>query len=202
MAAQLQLAQLVTTPSFDKWQVFAREFLLHLENITVEQTMHNDVASFVFENFTQINKLAKLKERVISALDGKILARLVADVPGYQRAARRHNWENGPALRYYCSTWNTKSDVVLYLNGGVKTLTPSIRVYLFNMTMELEEQAKSVFSDGMCDIWHENNKSILAFQWKVDGYDEEKILSGMSKYMLLLMGFEREIRPGLALNPI
>jgi len=70
-AIQQQLGQRVMTQPLDKWQIFAREFLLHLENITVEQAMDANAVNFVFEHLHQINKLTKLKEQVINALDAR-----------------------------------------------------------------------------------------------------------------------------------
>lgn len=199
-AIRLQLGQRVMTQPLDKWQVFAREFLLHLENITVEQAMDANAVNFVFDHLHQINKLTKLKEQVINALDRKILDRLDAEVPGYQRATRRHNWENGPVLRYYSSNWSTRSDVVLYLCGTSERMTPHVRVYLFAMTPELEEQGKILFSDSACKIWHENNRSILAIDWSMDSYNEDEVLNRVTDNMQLLMKFECHIRTNALKN--
>jgi hypothetical protein len=200
MAIRLQLGQRVMTQPLDKWQVFAREFLLHLENITVEQAMDAKAVSFVFDHLHQINKLTKLKEQVINILDKKILDRLDVEVPGYQRATRRHNWENGPVLRYYSSNWSTRSDVALYLSGAKEQMTPHVRVYLFAMTTELEERGRQLFFDNECKIWHENNRSILAIDWRMDSYKEDEVLSRVTEKMRLLMQFESEIRTSVIKN--
>lgn len=198
-AIRRQLGQRLISQPLDKWQVFAREFLLHVENITVEQTMDANSVNFVFRNFHQINKLSKLKDQVVDALDRKVLERLTTEVPGYQPYTRRHNWKNGPALRYASESWQTWSDVVLYLSGAREVMRPSIRVYLCDVTPELAERGKELFSGLPAEVWSEGkNDSILGLNWTLDEYNEQIVLDMVTEKMRLLMEFECEVRPRLA----
>lgn len=198
-AIRQQLGQRLVAQPLDKWQVFARDFLLHLENITVEQAMDANAINFVFENLHQINKLTRLKDQVIDALDRKVLAKLEAEVPGYQRYTRRHNWKNGPALRYASNNWKTWSDVVLYLSGASEVMKPSVRVYLCDVGTVLAEQGKALFAGNQSKTWSEGKgNSILAFSWGMESYNEQAVLDLVTEKMQLLMEFESQIRPQLS----
>ncbi len=194
-AARQQLARRMLTNPIDKWQVFARDFLLHLENITVEKAMDANAVNFVIEHLHQINKLTRLKDQVIDALDAKVLDKLDAEVAGYERYTRRHNWKNGPALRYACNSWKTWSDVVLYLSGASSTMKPSIRVYLCDVDAKLQEQGQQLFMGNETKVWSEKSDSILCFSWVLDHFDEQEVLDLIVEKMKLLMSFEKELRP-------
>jgi hypothetical protein len=195
-ATRQQLGQRMIAQPLDKWQVFARDFLLHLENITVEKAMDADAISFVFEHMQQINQLNKLREQAINALDRKVLHKLESEVPGYERFTRRHNWKNGPALRYASNNWEQWSDVVLYLSGASDPMKPSVRVYLCKVDALLAEQGRTLFTGNQSKMWNEGkNNSIQAFSWVLDHFDEEAVLALVSEKMQLLMKFETEVRP-------
>lgn len=190
-----QLARVMVTNPIDKWHVFARDFLLHLENITMEKSMDANAVNFVIEHLHQINNLTRLKDQVIDALSGKVLEMLDAEVEGYERYTRRHSWKNGPALRYASNNWKTWSDVVLYLSGASSTMKPSIRVYLCEVDEGLQQQGRSLFMGNETRVWTEGkNNSILGFSWELEHFDEQIVLGMMVEKMKLLMIFECQIR--------
>jgi len=195
-ASREKLALRMLSNTFDKWLVFAREFLLHLENITVEKAMDANAVKFVIEHLHQINKLTRLKDQVINALDAKVLEKLGAELPGYERYTRRHNWKNGPALRYASNNWKTWSDVVLYLSGASSTVKPSVRVYLCDVDQRLQERGRHMFMGNQTKVWNEGKHSrVLGFSWVLDHFDEQEVLGLILEKMRLLMVFESEVRP-------
>lgn len=179
--------------ALDKWQVLAAEFLLHLENITVEQAMSVDSIEFIFEHLPQINALNKLRDKAIEAFNRKILARLQAEIPGYVPYTRRHTWSNGPALRYACNDWESWSDVVLYLDCSQSKLKPFIRVYLIDADEYLMKQGRQLFTGMSRQPWNEG-KSIIGFEWDLKAFNEQKVLETVTEKMTLLMHFENTIR--------
>lgn len=195
-ACRTKLAVKMLSAPLNKWQVFAREFLLHLENITVGKAMDVNAVNFVIEHLHQINKLMRLKDRVVDALDAKVLDKLEAEIVGYERFTRRHNWKNGPALRYASNNWNSWSDVVLYLSGATSTMKPSIRVYLCDVDEALQEQGRHLFGGNETKVWTEGRHNrILGFSWVLDHFDEQKVLGLIVEKMKLLMTFENDLRP-------
>ena len=196
-AAEAQLAKQMVSHPLNKWQVIARELLLHLRNITLEQDMDAEAVNFVFEHMHEINKLTAMKDRAIDALDKKILALLSLEVPGYERYTRRHTWKNGPALRYASNQWESWSDVVVYLSGAATTMQPSVRIYLCGMTSALEPAARELFTSPGVKIWQKQSGSVLAFGWSFDCFDERMVLDAVVEKMRLLMEFEMSTRQGM-----
>lgn len=195
-AAREELAQHMLSCPVNKWQVFARDFLLHLENITVEKAMDSQAVNFVIEHLHQINKLTRLKDQVIDALDAKVVEKLESEVPGYTRYTRRHSWKNGPALRYASNGWATWSDVVLYLKTTDNNTQPTIWVHLCDVDEPLKEVGMKLFSGNETSSWTEGKtNNILGFHWALDHFDEAEVLRLMVEKMKLLMTFETELRP-------
>ena len=194
-ATRQRLAHQMLNNPINKWQVIARDFLLHLENLTMEKAMDANAINFVIENLSQINNLVRLKDKVIDALDGKVVEALEREVPNYERYTRRHNWKNGPALRFASDNWKTWSDVVLYLRSSSSTVQPSIRVYLCEMDDSLRQQGLDLFVGGETEVWHEGKgNSILCLRWELEHFDEEEIISLIVEKMKLLMHFEQDLR--------
>ncbi|MNJ20812.1 hypothetical protein D3C77_151520 [compost metagenome] len=193
-ALRTQLSHHTELKPLDKWQVLAGEFLLHLENVTVERAMDSKTIDFIFEHLPQINDLNKLRDKAIEALNSKVLERL-ADIPGYAPFTRRHNWKNGPALRYACNDWGSWSDVVLYLNCKQSPLRPFVRVYLCDVNDALMQQGREMFTNTTKQPWTEG-KSIIGFEWKLASFDEQTVIDEITQKMIVLMQFENEVRPG------
>lgn len=196
-ASRRRLAQRLMDAPLSKWQVFARDFLLHLENVTMEREMDVDAIRFVFENMSEISQLMNLKEKAISALERKILDRCSAEVPGYEPFKRRHTWYGCPALRFASNNWETMSDVVVYLDSSGAELEVSVRVYVCAVDKALTEKARAAFEDAQSNSWLEQNSAILAVSWSLGRFDEEAVCKLASEKMQKLMDFETRVRPGL-----
>lgn len=188
------LAQHMALQPLDKWQVLAGEFLLHLENVTVERTMGDDSIDFVFENLPQINALGKLREQAFEALNSKILLRLQAEIAGYAPYTRRHTWPDGPTLRFACNDWEEYSDVVVFFDCGQTKLRPTVRVYVCNADDALKTKAREVFVSTTQPPWTEG-KWVIGFEWDLKGFDEQQLIDTVVEKMKLLMDFEMNVRP-------
>jgi len=186
------LAPHMQQQALNKWQVLAGEFLLHLENITVERSMSDDSIDFVFENLPQINALGKLRDQAFEALNSKILARLEADIPGYVPYTRRHTWRDGPTLRYACNDWEEYSDVVVFFDCGQPSLRPTVRVYLCNADERLKEQGRQLFTATTQPPWNEG-KWVIGFEWDQKTFDEHRLIDTVVEKMKLLMHFEMNV---------
>lgn len=178
----------------NKWQVLADEFLLHLENITMERAMSDDSIGFVFENLPQISALSKLRDQAFEALNSKILARLEAEIPGYVPYTRRHTWPDGPTLRFACNDWEEYSDVVVFFDCGQPSLRPTVRVYVCNADDALKNKAREVFTATTQQPWTEG-KWVIGFEWDLKTFDEQRLIDTVVEKMKLLMDFEMNIRP-------
>ncbi|BBP58192.1 hypothetical protein EKA85_31175 [Pseudomonas veronii] len=177
----------------DKWRVLVGEFVLHLENLTIEQAMDTDSVGFIFDHLPQINALNKLRDKALEALNSKILGNLQAEIPDYVPYTRRQNWVDGPVLRYACNDWENWSDVLLYLDCSQSTLKPFIRVYLCDADTNLMEQARKHFIRPSRQPWTEG-KSVIGFEWQLETFDEQTIIEVITEKMKLLMRFENDDR--------
>lgn len=194
--ARQQLAQHMCSHPIDKWQVFARDFLLHLENIVVEKPMDPQAVNFVMDHLHQIDKLLNLKERTFDAINTKVQEKLAAELLDYEPWHTRHEWDHGPAMRYASANWEseTGSDVVLYLNSASNTMRPSIRVYLCDADEALQKEGRKLFIDDKSSTWNEG-KCVLVFNWELDCFDEKKVLEMIVEKMGRLIQFETVLRP-------
>jgi len=175
----------------NKWQMLAKEFLLHLCNTAAEYRMNNDVFDFVFDNLCELDKLQKLREQAIDALDARIIDRVKAEISGFNLTkTRRHNWPGGLALRYGCSDWGSGSDVVLFLDVRKEYLQPSVRVYLFDMDEFLKQQACQAFT-AYEKKGEEKGGSVLRFEYILDEFKEQGMLEVIVGKMKMLIAFER-----------
>ncbi|MEE1882788.1 hypothetical protein EON09_20270 [Pseudomonas soli] len=192
-ALRRALSQNVEHSRLNKWRVLADEFLLHLENITVERDMNPESIDFIFDHLPQINALNKLRDQALEALDSKIIAHLQAEIDGFETYTRRQPWADGPALRYACNDWVEWSDVVLYLDGSQAPLRPTIRVYLINVDTRQMEFGRHLFLDTTRQPWTEGRR-VIGFEWKLESFDERVVIDTVLEKMRLLMQFEAEMR--------
>jgi PD-(D/E)XK nuclease superfamily len=77
--------ELFLRPEFNKWHVFMREFLIHLENYTVEREMEEEKAKFVEDNYRLINQILSPRDQYHGFLQQKGLAVLRACLITLQR---------------------------------------------------------------------------------------------------------------------
>lgn len=194
-AVRRELAPLSLSQPIGKWQIFAREFVLHLENLTVQQSIDSNTIRFVLDHMHQIEQLNRLRTQVIDALDQKIVAQIQTRIPGIEVSTRRHTWNGEPALRYTAEAWMTKSDVVLYLDTSGDTLKPHVRVYVLDVAPETLALRAADFLEGEgADSWRESGRKILVLNWKLDGFDEQQVFELIADKMQRLDRFEREGR--------
>lgn len=190
-AVRRELAPVFVAKPFDKWQAYARDFLLHLENITTERRMDDSAVSFVFENLHSIEYLNRLKEQALNAFDDHVLDAFCSHVKGYETYKTRQKWRHGPALRYASNTWDWDSSVVLYLSCEEGVLMPKVFVYIAGASPELVARARELFADSAED-WQERNGRLQGFRWDLAHFDEKLVVDTLCEKMQVLMQFERD----------
>ena len=67
------LAQKSLNSGLSKWIVFARDFLLHLDNFYEIEVINMDIIDFVIKNHTEIQKLFKIREQAYEEIKKDIL---------------------------------------------------------------------------------------------------------------------------------
>ena len=74
--------QMMTNP-MNKWNLFAREFLLHLESYYRTQNLDMNRIQFIFDHYQEIQELQKLKTNTIREVVDSINQLLNQSIDGY-----------------------------------------------------------------------------------------------------------------------
>ena len=134
------LAQKSLNSGLSKWIVFARDFLLHLDNFYEIEVINMDIIDFVIKNHTEIQKLFKIREQAYEEIKKDILKILDQKFTGSKfRISNEKRFKNScRGWRFSCCDLESNSDIVLYLNFDT---TPIVEVWL---CLELPKHDKSV----------------------------------------------------------
>lgn len=125
-----------------KWQIFAREFILHLENELYDPPMKDpDQIKFVEEHANQIAEAEKLAKQYRKLIYQELKLLLGKSVPGNITIREDTTWV-GYWLVFRCasSQWGN-SQIVLYRPEGAGKKF-EIRVYLENMSEQQLSDAR------------------------------------------------------------
>lgn len=191
-AARRELSTVLMANSFDKWHAYARDFLLHLENITSERLMDDSALNFVFDNLHSIEALNSLKEQALNAFDERVLSAFGSRIEGYEAYKTRQKWGHGPALRYASNHWEWDSRVLLYLNCKTGALVPEVFVYVVVDNPAIGERAQALFADAVHQ-WPEGR--LLGFRWDLPTFEEQRVIDTLCEKMQTLDYFEKRERP-------
>ena len=118
---------------FSKWDVFAREIILHLENQATEHEMEPRERAFAEENYTNIVRMAALRDSYVTQLAEEGKQRLNAAITGITFECKREDWGEGyDALVFWSEKWGGRNDgtvVFLHLwNTSVNGITAGLWV--------------------------------------------------------------------------
>jgi hypothetical protein len=129
-----------------KWQLFAREFILHLENELYNPPMTPKQVTFVENHSGQIVEVEKLAAQHRLFILQELTRRLNESVPGYMFETREESW----AFRCTSPQWGD-SDMVL-IKPGSKRLQYLIRAYLADMSEPRLSKAKTALNHRQYDV--------------------------------------------------
>jgi len=189
--------QALDSQELNRWRVLATEFLLHLENLTVEREMRSEAVKFALErvlpHVCALNKLLQFNKKAIEILNARIVQSLqkAGCKPDHQYEA----WPEGPALRYSHSDWykdaEIVSEVVLYLSIQAGCLRPLVQVYLVRMNDDLEQQVCEEFTFPPPRDKERSKNSVSCFEWSFDEFEEQSVVDAVVGKMKIVMDFEK-----------
>lgn len=102
----------------NKWLLFLREFALHLENLTMTETLTEVQEQYVLKHLGEIDALAKIKDNALLSLRQRLqegINEAISDL-GITVNDKQENWDVGPALRFVPDGWKGNSSVVVFLS--------------------------------------------------------------------------------------
>lgn len=179
----------------NKWLVLLREFILHMEGIMSVSTMPLETMDYVLENLNEIKQAQDLKQKVVNALQEELLQQLQSAYPDQKIGTKLHHWHGYPAIRFYFDSWETKSDVVLFLDKR-KDQSFSIHYYAFDITNQEQRDETDAFlkEDDCVNPWNEGSTKIRCYRAPFDAFDKAIALQRLIHKLSLLDSFETKIR--------
>uniref|UniRef100_UPI00124F5931 PD-(D/E)XK nuclease family protein n=1 Tax=Acinetobacter junii TaxID=40215 RepID=UPI00124F5931 len=171
--------QIIKNP-LNKWGVFARDFLLHLDSFNESLETDMESLKFVIDNIQKIQELVDLRENVYrEIIDHVNNALQIALGEEYEPYVRRHTWSGTPALRFIGNNWKDWSDTVLNLHINRSPMSCSINMYIQNPTDEIMKNVKIQLKKSPYPIekeWYEGkNNQYWGASWNFNLFDLHEV---------------------------
>ena len=104
----------------NKWLILLREFILNLEEFTMNTSIDKSITDFVFEYAKEIDELPDRKREAIKSIQHEVL-QLVQEDTSYSNDKLKHRfykWNYCEALHFWLNDWrHDRSYVILYFDG-------------------------------------------------------------------------------------
>ncbi|OEY92980.1 hypothetical protein BJD20_06475 [Acinetobacter proteolyticus] len=173
------VSQYAFNQNLNKWAVFARDFLLHLESFNHLLDIDMSRLNFVVDNMYKIQELIDLKQSVFQDIIRHINMQLqIALGENYQPEVKERTWPNGPAFYFRGQNWKSASSSILYLRLNNKPMNCSVRMYVHKPTSELREQIKVLLDDSkymLSGEWDEQNSKWWCLKWDFSEFDLDTV---------------------------
>ena len=166
---RITLARDFFKSSFNKWGIFARDFLLHLDSFVDLLETNMESLNFVVDHMQQIQNLVNLREDVYQEIINHINNELqVALGEEYEPYYRRHTWNNTPAFRFAGGTWKEWSESILNLHTDTAPMGYSVVVYIENPTNEILKRVRQIFAKSPYQLTSEGYEGKNNNYWKAN----------------------------------
>jgi len=174
-----QLGAHILQNPLNKWGIFARDFLLHLDSFIDLLETNMESLKFVVDNMQKIQELVKLRDDVYQEIIDHINNKLqVALGEEYEPNVRRHTWDGTPALRFIGNNWKDWSDTVLNLHIGDHPLSCSVSLFIQHPTEEIEKKVKQYLAKGIysqTQPWYEQKDQFWCMRWEIAQFDLDEV---------------------------
>ena len=187
---------------YNKWTLFAREFLLHLKGLNTMTEINKDELSFLTEN---LNEFAQLSDYIYNNLMPKIGTKISldldnSDLQNFKCKVKPGKWYYyEPIIRFSNLNWKTGSDIVLWMKASDKEVSHKIHLHIGKQSDELTEQFKALIGESWLkdhsDIWYEINNTYWGISWSFKNFDLEKLSAQIVELMGHLNNLELNHRP-------
>ena len=174
-----QVSQYAFNQTLNKWAIFARDFLLHLESFNHLLDIDMSRINFVVDNMYKIQELIDLKQSVFQEIIGHINKDLQIELgENYLPEVNEKTWRGGPAFYFRGKNWKDASSSILYLRLNDKPMSCSVRMYVHKPTSELREQIKVLLDDSkymLSGEWDEQNGKWWCLKWDFSEFDLDTV---------------------------
>ncbi|MGP4846327.1 PD-(D/E)XK nuclease family protein, partial [Marinobacter sp. 1Y8] len=200
-AIEPYLSKALLDNPYNKWGLFAREFLLHLKELDNVGEISKDEIEFLTENINDYFKLSEyLYKDIIPKIAAKINIDLRNSLQGFSGKTKIDKWNYyEPYIRFYNERWvNSSSGVVFCIRKDDKsnemTFTIHIEFYdnLGDLLIKLEEIIKEYRVDpSLYDKKLQNNN--VWFMWKYNEFSITEVSKRIIELMKILDDYELNI---------
>ncbi len=191
---------------YNKWALFAREFLLHLKGLNTMTKINEKEISFLTES---LDEFAQLSDYIYNNLMQKVGEQIklklnTSDLQDFDCKVKHGKWYYyEPVIKFSNLNWSTGSDIVLWLKADSSEVAYKINLHIGQQSDELNERFKALIGDAWLDLqpktWHEVN-SYWGISWSFKAFDLEAVSDQMVELMRHLNDLELNYRTGLVEN--
>lgn len=197
------LSTTILNNPYNKWALFAREFLLHLKGLNTMTKINENEINFLTEN---LGEFAQLSNYIYNDLMPKIGEQIklklnASDLQDFDCKVKHGKWYYyDPIVRFSNLNWSTGSDIVLWLKANDGEAAYKINLHIGKQSDELTEQFKALIGDSWMDLqpetWYEAN-DYWGISWSFKEFDLDKISNQVLDLMRHLNDLELNYRPKL-----
>ncbi|BFM03772.1 hypothetical protein Psyaliredsea_24190 [Psychrobacter alimentarius] len=190
---------------YNKWVLFAREFLLHLKGLNTMTAINKDELSFLTGN---LNEFAQLSDYIYNNLMPKIGTRIssdlnASDLENFECKVKHAKWyDYEPVIKFTNLNWTTGSDIVLWMKASDNEISHKINVHIGKQSDELTEQFKKLIGDVLLSAgsepWYEINNTYWGISWAFETFDLDDLSAKIMELMRHLNDLELNYRPASA----
>ncbi|AMT97564.1 MULTISPECIES: PD-(D/E)XK nuclease family protein [Psychrobacter] len=202
---EIELSQTMFNNPYNKWTLFAREFLLHLKGLNTMTAINKDEISFLTEN---LNEFAQLSDYIYNNLMHKIGTRIssdlnASDLENFECKVKHAKWyDYEPVIKFTNLNWTTGSDIVLWMKASDNDVSHKINLHIGKQSDELTEKFKDLIGDSWLNldnkIWYETNNTLWGISWAFETFDLDDLSAKIIELMRHLNDLELKYRPASA----
>lgn len=194
------LAQVLLDNPYNKWGLFAREFLLHLKGLDSMSEISKDEIDFLTENINDYFELsAYLYETIIPKIATKIETELNSNVENFSCRRKIGRWYSyEPYISFSNKGWNeSSSNVVLCIRKHkANKMSFTIHVDIFNKLGISSDQAYDLLKEYEAEsgVYKDeaDGRNIWRVMWKYNQFDIEQVSERILKLIQVLNKYEND----------
>lgn len=202
-AIEPHLSKALLDNPYNKWGLFAREFLLHLKELDNMGEISKDEIDFLTENINDYFKLSEyLYEKLMPKIGEKIRIELnkSSNLTEFECKEKYTKWNYYEPVRIFSNKhWKSRSDITFVIRANKDSVSCEIFVFVHWESSEPINNFELLLNDQLLKESKKNfnkyNSSFWDISWELNEINIEDISSRIVELMEYLNDFEINHRP-------